>query len=319
MCDEKKITWEVAKAMLEKEYPHGVDLVYIDYRDHLSDKMVAKIVETGFCETADENDWMCDARYESMNTVCRELFEEYDIEDIEDDICDWFSEHDTSTPLKDLMSNTRPVLGYYKLGYEVDSSTYNDSWLKEGMSMLKKVLGPNVYRENEKDLILMLQESYYGGDLVILFNVDASDFQGELKDKYITFTDPVLCVMDRLNGSGYYERIKGTVQVPLCRDRLRVDSVAPGYGIDSVFGGTRESYHSDYKMSSKRKGRLIKVDGEGGYSDAEKREMEYDRKWNEERKCTFGDMKISRHARTTYRNEYPCGSKCEECGTFWID
>ena len=33
----------------------------------------------------------------------------------------------------------------------------------------------------------------------------------------------------------------------------------------------------------------------------------------------FGDMNISRHKETPYRNDYPCGSRCEDCGTFWID
>jgi hypothetical protein len=36
-------------------------------------------------------------------------------------------------------------------------------------------------------------------------------------------------------------------------------------------------------------------------------------------KCTFGDMDINRHRDTFYINDFPCGTKCPHCGTFWID
>lgn len=35
--------------------------------------------------------------------------------------------------------------------------------------------------------------------------------------------------------------------------------------------------------------------------------------------CTFGDTKMSRHHKTTYINEFPCGTHCLSCGQFWID
>lgn len=50
-----------------------------------------------------------------------------------------------------------------------------------------------------------------------------------------------------------------------------------------------------------------------------KRERELDEKWRKTRGCTFGDMNYSRHADKEYINDFPCGSKCKKCGTFWID
>ena len=35
--------------------------------------------------------------------------------------------------------------------------------------------------------------------------------------------------------------------------------------------------------------------------------------------CTAGDLKYERHRNTTYINEYPCGTRCKSCGTFFID
>lgn len=35
--------------------------------------------------------------------------------------------------------------------------------------------------------------------------------------------------------------------------------------------------------------------------------------------CTHGDMDINRHRDVYYRNDFPCGNKCPNCGTFWID
>jgi hypothetical protein len=35
--------------------------------------------------------------------------------------------------------------------------------------------------------------------------------------------------------------------------------------------------------------------------------------------CTYGDDKISRHAKTFYVNTFKCGLQCPKCGTFWID
>lgn len=39
----------------------------------------------------------------------------------------------------------------------------------------------------------------------------------------------------------------------------------------------------------------------------------------EQGKCSSGDMNINRHRAVMYVNDFPCGSKCTDCGTFWID
>ena len=35
--------------------------------------------------------------------------------------------------------------------------------------------------------------------------------------------------------------------------------------------------------------------------------------------CTFGDMCYTRHRNVKYINAFPCGSRCMDCGTFWVD
>ena len=50
--------------------------------------------------------------------------------------------------------------------------------------------------------------------------------------------------------------------------------------------------------------------------------MEYDAKCDAVFKtggCTAGDMDMNRHRNTYYLNEFPCGTHCPHCHTFWID
>lgn len=51
-------------------------------------------------------------------------------------------------------------------------------------------------------------------------------------------------------------------------------------------------------------------------------ELEKENQYNKTFKlggCTPLDMDMQRHRNTYYLNEFPCGTHCPHCNTFWID
>ena len=316
MEDEKpKISWEEAKKMLEAEYPHGVDLVYVSYDDKLNEEQLQEVLEKGFIE---DWQWTDDCSYEAIDQMEKELFKDYDISVIQNSISDWCYEHDTSNPLKDLLNHNNDIVFYYRLGHEVSGYDGND--FKGDMKLMKSLFKPKD-AEAVKTLEKMVKEAGYGGEVVIMFKMDGSDLllMHNSSFKYLTFTDPTVAIMDRMNGSGSFEQVMGTFQLPGIASRLRMDETAPGYAlISDVYDCNSSAVEGSMNWSNKRKGHLLKVDGEDGISDFERKEAEYDKVFKEG-KCSHGDINMKRHRDVQYINQYPCGSHCMDCKMFWID
>lgn len=316
-----KLTGEKACKMLEEEYPRGVELNYIDYRDCIEDPDAQQeIVATGFANDYMESCNFHDQEWEAIDYIKKELFSEFDVDDIEDEINEWCWEHNTSDPLKDMVKNSGSVFMYYDLDYYQE----HQPWMQDEETRIESVkeiathLGIS-YEENKEDLHELYVNAAYGGDLVLLFSADISEFYGQLKNKFVKL-NAHLCIMDRSNGSGDCQelRAKKAWNVPVIRSRFRVDEAVAGYSFSGdVCGLYRPAFETQMWFNDEDKD-VTKINGELEISDTEKCEIAYKEKWKTG-KCSFGDMNISRHTNTPYRNDFPCGNKCTECGTFWID
>jgi len=94
---------EEAIEKLKAEYPNGVELRYVDYRDCIDDsKTQNEIVKTGWADSVE--DWYDD--WESIQYIIKEVFTEDErVEIAQDDeldqaIKDWMYENDTSDVMK---------------------------------------------------------------------------------------------------------------------------------------------------------------------------------------------------------------------------
>lgn len=313
----KAIKW------LEERYPNGVDLCYVDYRDYIEDdrnrEQVLQNYDNAY-EILKGDYWIIDSEIESIDYTIREYEEELgeDINDEErEEMTEWLQNNNTSNPIDELIKNTPKEYLYYDTGISVNGDTSGEEREKEAKMIAKKLKID--YDKNKRALNSILCEAYYGGQLVILFEGEIGDF---LQDgKYIRFNKKYsLCVMDRGQGSGSDESIDESLLFEFVRENLHTDKGDNGYSYAYEVCGLVGGIMEDGEITNKKhKGeKVIKVlENEDRKAQREKEEK-YIESWKNG-KCSFGDMNMKRHKNTPYRNEYPCGNKCEECGTFWID
>ena len=326
MDEETKLrTPAEAIAVLEKEYPHGVDLIYIDYNDSFDNDLNAlnRAIQANNIHEAwpDQPDWFADAQYETMDYIIKELFtaEERqawrDNDDIEE-IKNWFYEHDTSTPAQSLLHNTGSQLFFYDTGLEIpEYPSYGggNTFLNKHAKRIANKLKID-FTKHKKSLRNLVAESCYGGTLVFIFYTDPENLFGGEGHNGIRFPKAHLVIMDRTNGSGYQETIDESVIVPLNRENLWIDKVAGGYSIDSVFGFYLPAFTQNpayVYMNKIRKTKATALQAEKSKYDA----------WDADLKkgiCHFADPRFNSHD-TEYIMNFPMGNKCKRCGRFYID
>lgn len=327
MDEETKLrTPAEAIAVLEKEYPHGIELIYIDYNDSFDNDKEAlnRIVqENDINEAWEEGDpsWFPDAQYETMDNVLEEHFTQEEIEawrenNDDDEIRDWFWNNDTSKPAEQLLRNTRSQLWFYDTGLEIpEYPSYGggQSFLTKHAKRIAKKLKID-YEKHKTDLTSLVANACYGGKLVCIFYTDPSNLLGGEKCNAIKFPKAHLVIMDRDQGSGDQETIEEEVILPFNRKNLWLDEVAGGYSIDSVFGFYLPHFEqtpSLHWVKQTRKTKTTELQAE-----AEKYLQ-----WDIDLKkgiCHFADPRFNSHD-TEYRMEFPMGNKCKRCGRFYID
>ena len=310
--------------MLEKEYPHGVDLIYIDYNDSFDNDINAlnRAIQANNIHEAwpDQPDWFCDASYESTDYILKENFttkelEEWDSDDRQD-ILDWLQNHDTSTPAESLLRNTGSKLFFYDTGLEIpEYPSYGggDTFLNKHAKRIANKLKID-FEKHKKSLRSIIANACYGGKLVLIFYTKPSDMFGGDKCNAIKFPKAQLVIMDRDQGSGDSETIDEEVILPFNRKNLWIDSEAGGYSIDSVFGFYLPAFEQNpayVYMNKIRKTKATALQAEKSKYDA----------WDADLKkgiCHFADPRFNSHD-TEYIMNFPMGNKCKRCGRFYID
>lgn len=320
-----------------KYLPDYVNLYYVDYRDSLDNSMdvVQKCVAKNTLMPLEESvyDWWDFPEGEYLDEIRRKMAEddlEYLFDENEDGIKEYILDHDKSTPVEDLLRNTRQVTCFYSFGKDVCG--YVDDWLGScrGESeevtayKIRRFLGIQKGSKEDEKIHDLVAQAYTGGDLRVYFNANIEGliagnkyWEAEYKKDFRSIKlDGVVSigVIDTNNGSGDFQEIEVHKSFPFNRNNLFISELEH-WGLEEIFGGgviDTENVSFDMKPVKSKKAKTSRV----------KAKMEQEEKYKETFRaggCTGGDMDMRRHRDVYYDNGFPAGSRCPHCGTFWID
>lgn len=305
------------------------ELVYIDYSDKLDSNSIEDLLQGG--EDAQDHwyeknmDWICDAEEDSIRRIMEEMENDYEFpfsEETSEALRYEIQSHNVSNTLKDLLKNTGSQYFYYDLGLSFEdlcgSSTQEKDAVRD-MKRIAKFLKLN-YEENKKELAELVTNSC-GGELCILFEDRPADLVNamEAKKQVLEWDKFELCIMNRGEGSGHNVTIRKNIAVKYIPENMHSDKGAGGYSYSYDVCGLSGGFTDAPKIRSiLSEEKVITPKRNAEQEEFFKREKELNARWKTG-KCTFGDMKYSRHKEKEYINNFPCGNKCLACGTFWID
>jgi hypothetical protein len=272
-------------------------------------------------------DWYNESEWEAINYILNELFTEEELEHYNetneiDEIKDLIYSLDKSDPAKQLLKNTSKAIIFYDLNLDC-SRSYNGSDDNKIAYKIAKRLKID-YKKYKDSLLNLLSNSFDGGNLTVLFECDIEDLLTPIsgnKANEIKFTgDFEICIMDRTNGSGWSDKIKDLkeLQLPFNRENLYLDEAAAGYSFTGdVCGMCHGGMETSISFYHKPKQKKAKINEK-----AKQKETSY-KEWDERLKknskdCSPSDPRYKSHD-TEYRNDFPCGNKCKNCGRFYID
>jgi hypothetical protein len=323
---------EASKKTWRDFMPSSVYLYYVDYRDSLDEfpELVNRCIVNNDLQPIDEEIfewWPCPEQYylddiekEMMNEGLHDEFIEH-----LDEIREWLWEHDESTPVSDLLRNTREISVYYDLGYEV--SGWNDSWwgpssrpnVNMDVHRVCQKLGIKKGTSDYDRVKTMVAQASYGGELRIYFPADLEQLVSKQMDDFKTIHFKghfAVGIIDSVGGSGDFEYFDIDKKFPFVRENLIVSAMEK-YSLEHIFGicgdWLRDVHHPEMTYTKSR----AKVKKSGS---AEK--LSQEAKYIETFKaggCTLGDTDMSRHRDVYYDNNFPCGHHCPHCGQFWVD
>lgn len=321
----KELTLEVIKENLCKNY----DLIYVDYNENLDDQMdeIQNSIINGNFDNFDDkiDDWYWESRHYGVNVVIDDLkitlknkgYSLDNFEDFEDVTWDIIFGRDNSNPLQTLIKNTSKTPIFFSLNMYIDQDL--DS-IKRTLNKIKKILNISFNnKEYDKDILYLLDNRCYGGHLGIFAIPDYEDL---LINKPMKFSGDIqLAIVDYNNGSGWYTNLKN-FETPyyIFNKNIFIDKTFK-YNFSFAVCDMYSDWCKDCELvieQPKESDKIINIKPNEGLVSFIKNNTEYDKIFKEGG-CSFGDMNIRRHRKVEYINEYPCGSYCKDCGTFWID
>lgn len=313
--------------------PKKVYLCEIDYRDSFDEnhELMQKCIDENDLYPLEDACEFWDCEYDSMDYYAKELAKdlvrEFDVEDDEADeiveefrekINDELRERNQSDPISDMLRNTSDPVMFYDTGEEFDGFGNTAAQYRLDRMRIKKLLGIKD-SVHDHDIEQMLYQASYGGKLVVYFRQPITDFIGKDDCNMIEFRDPAIAIVDWWNGSGDHCHLsKVRFSLPFVRDNLVIDKTIKYNYTYAVCGMS-----SDWCDPSSAE--LVRMDipnevtvRVSEINDHKIQEAKYNEVF-QSGKCSLGDMDISRHRNTKYINDFPCGTHCMDCGTFWID
>jgi len=318
-------------AEIKKNQPE----IYWDYRDEMSKENIDKIFssEDGLNDVENEIwdlniDYVCDLEHErckdliseSEDKINEELNSE-DSEEWEEEFNDFAREYIcVDMDLKGLLRNNRDEVFFYDTCEEFGDQCFNSAMDKyNDIRRIKKTLG---IKTNQFDAKLreLLNNASYGGNLVVYFAADVltlRDYVFSETKKFITFKGNVsIAITDTCNGSGHDVCINHSFKLPFNPENLFYEDTIK-YNYSWAVCGMCRDWCSGTDWGFELATKKVKTK-ESSLNAAIAKDREYKRVFASG-KCTFGDMDLTRHRNAPYVNEYPCGNRCLDCGTFFID
>lgn len=324
------ITWEEVKELL----PKTISLVYIDRNDNFDESielLQSCLQQNDWCPITEEIDFH-ELEWESIKQIkkelCKDLQSKYEIdkseakeiiEEFEEQIRDYCHDKDDSTPFEDCLRNTSDLIAHYDTGYSMASDSWN--WTSGEIRLerikIKKFLGIKGSR-HDKGIDMMISQASYGGQLLIYFKMDFNEFMNHIGvAKSISFNDAVIGIVDHSNGSGdVYDGGINDIKLPFNSSNVFLEKSIK-YNWTYSIAGMCSNWADSTTIEFSEEELGIQIE-DSPQVKLQKQEEEYNKVFKSG-SCTAGDMDINRHRNSYYRNDYPCGNKCKDCGTFWID
>lgn len=328
-----EITFDQIKGMLpEKTY-----LRYVDYQDSLEGyekkiqeaihKRDISLIWDSIDDAFSEQEW--DSIDDYKKKLANDIQEEYDLEEDEaerivenheDSIRDVLYDRDQSDCLSDLIRNTGDIIAFYDTGFYMEEGSW--SWGPMDIYQMRrkiKALLSIKTKDYDAALDMMIREASYGGNLQIYFVLDLKDFFDGIDGDVVTFSNAHIGIVDSYNGSGDTCKLpRHTFSLPFNPENIFLEKNIKynwTYSIAGMYSDWCDSTGVDITKKKRKGGKTI---GRSSLHGHLSKEEAYNRTYKEGG-CTFGDMDITRHRNTSYINNIPCGTKCRNCGTFWID
>lgn len=267
--------YDRAVAALEPAYT----LNYVAYDERLHDEQIHRIfqgdlegVETEIVDRAADNPY-----YEEQ-TVTELVKDPVELAALRQSDLYWplieeIKERDNSDLFGDLVRNTGQwsTLMRYRLGSENPDlepctgrpADIGDQLVTRHAKRLAKLAGVEFLDNAQAFRQMVTEQAWHGGYLcVIWYGNPAPLIEAVCEDlwhnpkprrRIIEFTNPELLLLDSWNGSGYGERIKGTVRKVWDPARCVVDSQDGPYGWDKIAGVVHSAYRCDVTISPSAK------------------------------------------------------------------
>lgn len=305
---------------LTKEYPYGVELEYVDYQNDLDPDHIQELIKTGNIE--DSWDWFIEQRDQYTDDIIKEYEKDNNIKTNNEEkefITEWCQNNDTSNSMKQLLKNSGHQLFYINT---ID-------FLEEDKSNCKQIIKKYGHtKEEKKDINFVLFEQSYDAPISFYFYADPQDVYDAIyksKSAFIAIDGAYFSTISRDQGSNWLGK-KGIFRIAIPKKNFIAnvfldEAKGTGYGWGEIAGPSYDSYteagifNSTAKLIKQHKYQIIKTE----ITEEQIQEQRFAKKWAETGECSFGDMNIKRHKDISYENNYPCGNKCNTCGTFWID
>lgn len=328
---------EIKKEDIFSFLPKSTSLIYINQNDDLESnlKLLQDCIHENSWDMIDDHieSWYLSQLQNSIDTIFKELKNDlskhYEITNKKskkiiknnyDFILDEIYNRCDDTIAMDLLRNTRTESIYYDTGYEVPA----DSWKwsqkeinKEIKSILKVLKIKELSAKQQIAMENLVQQASHGGQLVIYFMPDWQSLITEKEPTSIKFSNFHLGIINTSQGAGdaqYFGDLQ--CEIPFKRENLIIDKLDKYSFVHEVCGMVR-NWCSETKFEFGNRFKKSKIAKSQSLIEQEK-QAELDRIFKSG-KCTFGDMNITRHRNARYINDYPCGTRCSDCGTFWID
>lgn len=316
--------------------PSYVNLYYVDYNSNLCDQkeLLQECVAENSLDSIQEKVWdwwdypegeyLSEIRQKMGQDDAEELYEEN-----EEEIRDWLSANDTSTPVEDLLGNTGDITMFYSLGLELDGwhsgfmcNPWRGSSYAQDAYKVRRILGIAKGTPDADKIDLFVRQASGGGELRVYF---ANNLTAVLSDnpendfKQIHFKGEfAVAVYNAGEGSGDFEYITLDKSFPFKRSNLYT-SESEKYHLEDCFGmcgdWLRKQPAPTFSMEIPKRNQKIK---ESKNAARNAQDIEYKRIFKAGG-CSAGDMDYTRHRGVYYDNNFPCGNRCPHCKTFWID
>lgn len=215
--------------------PRKLDLVYIDYRDELTDKQCAQIVageKDEVYESIDE--CFRDSEWEGVKFALEEALPDDEEREALRDSDDFATfqeacyERNDSTPYADLLRNTsKQLVRFYirtrkgeRIAMESDSWRWDTQKTEREAKRLCAATGLD-WKTNRDNFLELVTNATYGGVLCVIAYVDMDDIDRivnycqhhELARIKLTFKNPFILAHDSWNGSGHDVQVHGDVAI----------------------------------------------------------------------------------------------------------